>query len=216
MSTTPTVITAGGNKVLAQVRSFVGAALFLALQRFPKLLQLHRNEHSWAVFRFAMACFGAALVILPLSLLSGWGWITAIFGLVLFVVAILLPPAETESTTDRKARELGTQMVVSGGEYQPGNAPLAEARLFISPEHVWALDSHLEPLVVIPTGEISRLRLDQIESGWMLRVHWGDHKAEFIYKGFFAERFARLAQESIESASPSMLSAPKRRAATAS
>ena len=158
MSTTPTAIAAEQAKFLPRLRGFLGAALFLALRRFPRLVQLHRNESSWALFRFALACFGAGLVVLPLSLWNGW--MTAIFGLILFVVAILLPPAETESSTDRKARELGAKTVVSGGEYQPGNAPAASVRLFISPEHIWALDSHFHPLVVIPVAEISRMRVE--------------------------------------------------------
>lgn len=201
MSTTPTAIATDEAKFLPRVRGFLGAALFLAMRRFPRLVQLHRNESSWALFRFALACFGAALVVLPLGLWKGW--ITAIFGLVLFVVAILLPPAETESSTDRKARELGAQTVVSGGEYQPGNAPAASARLFISQEHIWALDAHFHPLVVIPVAEISRLRLEPGQGGWVLQVRWADHKAEFSYHGIFAERFARLAEESILAASPS-------------
>jgi hypothetical protein len=201
MSTTPTAIAAEEAKFLPKVRGFLGAALFLALRRFPRLLQLLRNENSFALFRFALACFGAALVVLPLSLWKGW--ISAIFGLALFVVAILLPPAETESSTDRKARELGAQTVVSGGEYQPGNAPAASVRLFISPEHIWALDAHFHPLVVIPVAEISRLRLEPASGGWLLQARWGDHKAEFSYNGIFAERFARLAEESILAANPS-------------
>ena len=214
MSTTPTVISREQAKFLPRLRGFIGAALFLAMRRFPRLLQLHRNEHSWTLFRIAMACFGAALVVLPLGLWKGW--ITAIFGLGLFVVAILLPPAELESSTDRKARELGAQTVVSGGEYQHGSAPLAQARLFISPEHVWALDSHLHPLVVIPVGEISRLRVEPAPSGWTLQVRWGDSKAEFSYTGVFAERFARLAEESIVAANPSTANAaPKTRVAGA-
>jgi hypothetical protein len=201
MSTTPTAIAAEQAKFLPRLRGFLGAALFFALRRFPRLLQLHRNESSWALFRVALACFGAALVILPLSL---WhGWMTAIFGLALFVLAILLPPAETESSTDRKARELGAQTVVSGGDYQPGNAPAASVRLFISPEHIWALDSHFHPLVVIPVAEISRMRLEPAATGWLLQLRWADHKAEFSYHGIFAERFARLAEESILAANPS-------------
>ena len=201
MSTTPTAIAADQAKFLPRVRGFLGAALFLALRRFPRLLQLHRNESSWALFRFALASLGAAVIVLPLSLWNGW--ITAIFGLVLFVVAILLPPAETESSTDRKARELGAQTVVSGGDYQPDNAPVATVRLFISPEHVWALDAHFHPLVVIPVMEITRLRVEPAPSGWLLQVRWGDHKAEFSYHGIFAERFAKLAEESILAANPS-------------
>ncbi len=214
MSTTPTAITREHTKFLPRLRGFVGAVLFLAMQRFPKLLQLHRNEGSWTLFRVALGCFGAALVILPLGLWNGW--ITAIFGLGLFVVAVLLPPAELESSTDRKARELGAQTVVSGGEYQPGNAPATQSRLFISPEHVWALDSDFHPLVVVPVGEISRLRLEPGKSGWVLQVRWGDNKAEFTYHGVFAERFARLAEESILAANPSPASvASKHRAAGA-
>jgi len=201
MSTTPTAVAAGTAKFLPRLRGFLGAAFFFALRRFPRLLQLHRNESSWALFRVALACLGAAVVVLPLSLWNGW--ITAIFGLVLFVVAILLPPAQLESSTDRKARELGAQTVVSGGDYQPGNAPVASVRLFISPEHVWALDSHFHPLVVITVSEITRMRVESAPDGWLLQVRWGDHKAEFSYHGIFAERFARLAEESIFAANPS-------------
>src|ERR1700686_5598563 len=111
MSPPPPASAAAQAKFLPALRCFLGAALFLALRRFPRLVQLHRNESSWALFRVALACFGAALVVLPLSLWKGW--ITAIFGLALFVVAILLPPAEPESGTHRKARELGAQTVVS-------------------------------------------------------------------------------------------------------
>ena len=34
---------------------------------------------------------------------------------------------------------------------------------------------------------------------WLLHIHWGDQQAQFSYSGFFAERFARLAQASIRS-----------------
>jgi hypothetical protein len=214
MSTTPTAIAAEQAKFLPRLRNFLGAALFFALRRFPRLLQLYRSESAWSLFRVALACLGAALVVLPLSLWNGW--MTAIFGLLLFVVAILLPPAETESSTDRKARELGAQTVVSGGEYQPGNAPAASVRLFVSPEHIWALDSHFHPLVVVPVAEISRMRVEPAASGWLLQVRWGDKKAEFSYHGVFAERFARLAEESIVAANPSAANtARKQRAASA-
>ncbi len=211
MSTTPTAISTEDAKFLPRIRGFIGAALFLALRRFPRLLQLHRNESSWTLLRVAMGFCGAALVILPLTLWNGW--FTAIFGLGLFVMAVLLPPAEAESSTDRKAREIGARTVVSGGEYQPGNAPTATTRLFISPEHIWALDADFHPLVVIPVAEISRLRVEPATTGWVLQARWGDNKAEFCYHGVFAERFARLAEESILAASPSTVTAaPKKRA----
>jgi len=196
MSTTPTTITSDDEEsALLRVREFFGAGFFLIVRRSPRLLRLHRNPKSWALFRVALGIFGAALVVLPLGLWNGW--ITAIFGMLLFVASILLPPAQLESNTDRRARELGAQTVVSGGVYQPGNGPAAEVQLFISTVHVWVLDEHFEPLVVINTVEISSLLIEPDNDNWVLRLRWEDHKAEFVYEGFFAERFARLAEDSI-------------------
>jgi hypothetical protein len=215
MSTTPTAITAEQNNLLQRTKNAIGAAFFLLLHHSPKLLELYRNEKVWTLFRIALGCFGAALVILPLSL---WhGYLTAVFGLALFVLSILLPPAELESATDRKARELGAQTVVSGGEYLPGNAMPVAAQLFISPSHVWALDKNFNPLVAITTGEISSLDVEPNEGYCLLRVRWGAHKSEFIYKGIFAQRFARLAEESLRQANFAIQPAPKKhRAAGAS
>jgi len=215
MSMIPTAIASTSDDNLFQrAKAFFGVALFLIIHRSPRLLQLHRNEKSWTLFRIALACSGAAIVILPLSLWNGW--ITASFGLFLFVVAILLPPAELESGTDRKARELGAQTVVSGGEYQAGNAPAAEVRLFISRTHIWALNPHFDPLLVIPTPDISGLRVEGRDPRWLLQVRWADYKAEFTYSSFFAERLARLAEQSIQAALPQeLLATPKRRAVSA-
>jgi hypothetical protein len=215
MSTTPTVITAEQENLLQRVKNVCGAGFFLLMRRFPKVLQLYRNEQSWTLFRIALGCFGAALVVLPLSL---WhGWITAIFGLFLFVLSILLPPAQLESATDRKARELGARTVVSGGEYKAGNIEARSVQLFISPSQTWAMDKNLEPLVVITTAEIASLEVKPIADHWSLFVRWGEHKAEFVYKGIFAERFARLAEESLRQASLSTQLEPtkKQRAARA-
>jgi hypothetical protein len=214
MSTTPTVIVTGESNTFERLRNFVGAAAFLLIQHSPKLVQLHRNEKSWALFRVALGIFGAALVVLPLSLWNGW--LTAIFGLLLFVASILLPPAETESATDLKARELGAQTVVGGGEYQPGNARAAITQLFLSPEHVWALDKEFNPLIVIPTPEINSILVKLAGDNCLLQIRWADHKAEFTYTGFFAERFARLAEDSIRSFSaPPASEVAKRRSAGA-
>jgi hypothetical protein len=201
MSTTPTAIeTTDEASAFQKLRDFCGDAIFLASQRFPRLLQLHRNERSWALFRVALGVFGAALVVLPLSLWSGW--FTALFGMAFFILSILLPPAAVESDTDQRARELGARTVVSGGEYQPGNAPAAQVQLFISPAHVWAIDKNLEPLLVIPAPAISSLRMEADEERWLLLIRWDDHKAEFAFEGFFAERLASLAEKSIRTALP--------------
>ena len=65
-------------------------------------------------------------------------------------------------------------------------------------------------------SKISSLRVEEKEQRWLLQVGWADHKAEFAFAGFFAERFARLAEESIRAALPQVLPAtPKRRAVSA-
>jgi hypothetical protein len=213
MSTTPNVISVEEENLLQRIKGACGTALFLLIQRSPKFLKLYRNEQSWTLFRFALGCFGAALVILPIGL---WhGYFTAVFGLLFFVLSILLPPAELESATDRKARELGAQTVVSGGEYQLASSSLP-VQFFISPSHTWAMNKNYDPLVVITTGEIATVDVLPRENHWMLVVRWGEHKAEFCYKGIFAERFARLAEESLRQASlATQPPSAKRRAASA-
>ena len=214
MSTTPNVISVGEENLLQRIKVACGAVLFLAIQSSPKIQKLYRNEQSWTLFRVALGLFGAALVILPLSL---WhGYFTAVFGLVFFVLSILLPPAELESATDRKARELGAQTVISGGEFQPADGAAMPVQLFISPSHTWALDKNYDPQVMITTGEIAKVDVLPDESHWLLVVRWGEHKAKFLYKGIFAERFARLAEESLRHASlATQPPPPKRRAARA-
>jgi hypothetical protein len=218
MSTTPsTIATTAEAGLLQRLRNYAGAGAFLLIYRFPLLLKFQRSENSWTIFRVLLGCFGAALVVLPLSFWIGWitGILAPVCGLLLFVASILLPPPETESATDRKARELGANTMVSGGEYQPSNALPAQARLFISTTHVWALDKSFDPLLVIPTTEISSLSVSPLLDRWSLRIRWADHKAEFFYDGLFADRYARLAEESIRAALPGALPEPlKRRAAT--
>ncbi len=203
--------------LLQRVRNSTGAGVFLLVQRFPRLLKFQRSENSWSIFRLVLGCFGAALVVLPLSFWIGWvtGIVVPLLGMLFFIASILLPPPEAESDTDRKARELGASTMVSGGEYQPGNAPATHARLFISPAHIWALDKNFDPLLVIPTPEISAICVDPLLDRWLLQIRWEDHKAEFCYEGIFAERFARLAEESIRASLPGAIPTQKRRTATA-
>ena len=199
MSTTPRVITAEQDSFLQRSKNFAGAALFLLIRKSPKLLELYRNEKAWALFRVGLACFGAALVVVPMALWTGY--FTALIGLILFVVAILLPPAQLESDTARKAAELGARTVVSGGEYQAPGQVARSVQLFVSPVHTWALDKDFASAVVIATAEIKSLRVEpageQGKEDWVLHVWWGEHKAEFVYRGVFAERYARLAEESL-------------------
>ena len=218
MSTTPsTIASTTDTGLLQRLRNYVGAGVFLLVHRFPLLLRVRRSENSWSLFRLLFGCLGAALVVLPLSFWIGWvtGILAPLCGLVLFVASILLPPPDTESATDRKARELGASTMVSGGEFQPVNAPAVEARLFISTTHIWALDKNFDSLLVIPAAEISTLCLDSQDDRWLLHIRWADQKADFCYSGLFAERFARLAEQSIRGALPGVQSKPLKRHAAA-
>lgn len=202
MSTTPNVISAEQENLLQRIKGACGAALFVVIQSSPRILNLYRNEQSWTLFRIALGCFGAALVVLPLSL---WhGYFTAVFGLAFFVLSILLPPAELESATDRKARELGARTVVSGGEYQPRNGVPTPVQLFISPSQIWAMDKSYEAQVMINIAEITGIDVVPRNDHWLLVLRCGDQKVEFLYKGIFDERFARLAEESVRQSSAAL------------
>ena len=189
-------------------------ALFALAQLMHNLLHLRRNPRSWLVFRAALGFTGAALVVLPLSLWNSW--IAAIVGLAMFTAAILLPPAKTGTSADRTARELGALVIVTGGEYQPGNAPAAAVQIFVGAENIWALDSRFQPLLVIPTSQISSVRAEESAGLWNLQIRWLDHTAEFSYRGIFAELLARRAETSLRAVMPAAPPlAPKRRAAGA-
>jgi len=106
--------------------------------------------------------------------------------------------------------------VVNGGRYQPGNAAAAATRLFVGSEHIWALDSHLQPLLVIPIAEITSAAVEQAEGEWHLRVRWADRAAEFNYSGVFAEHLARVAEATLRGVMHPVLPVlPQRRAASA-
>jgi len=178
------------------------------------LLHLRRNPRSWLVFRAALGFTGAALVVLPLSLWNSW--IAAIVGVAMFTAAILLPPAKPGTSADRKAHELGALAVVNGGKYQPGNAPAAAVQIFVGTENIWALDSRFQPLLVIPTAEISSVLAEDSAGRWNLQIRWLDHTAEFSYRGIFADLLALRAETSLRAALPAApAAAPKRRAAGA-
>jgi hypothetical protein len=197
-----------------RLRDAVVAALFTLVLQIPKLLRLRRNKGTWLLFRISLGISGAALVIFPLS--SGNNWFIAIGGLVMFTAAVLLPPPKPDTSADRKARELGALVVVNGGAYQPGNGPAAAVRLFVGVEHVWALDAHFQPLLVIPTTEISFARVEELGRQWVLWIRWAEHSAEFSYHGIFAEHLARVAETTVRSVMSQRLPVlPQRRAASA-
>jgi hypothetical protein len=202
------------NTAVVRARTIFVGALFATILLVPRFLNLRRNEKTWTAFRIVMGMVGAALVILPLSLWNGL--VMAVFGLALFIASILIPSAQPSTSRDDKARQLGALVVVNGGKYQPGNLPVAGVDLFVGNENVWALDDHLQPLLVIPTAEISSARAENKNGRWILKIRWSDHVAEFLYHGFFAEHLARVAESTINSTIPTTLPIlPQRRAASA-
>jgi hypothetical protein len=214
MSTAPATAASQVEGTAARLRNLLIGAMFAAVLLIPKLLHLRRNAQSWMAFRVFLGFAGAALVILPLSLWNSW--LAAIVGLGMFMAAILLPPAKTLNIPDEKARELGALVIVNGGNYQPGNAAPAQVQLFVGAEHIWALDSNFQPLLVIPAAEITSANALQKKDRWILQVRWSDNAAEFSYQGVFAEHFARVAQSTLGSVMHSPLPIlPKSRAASA-
>jgi len=198
----------------SRLRNLSIGAIFAIILLLPKLLHLRRNEGSWLVFRSVLGLVGAALVIFPLGFWNSY--LLSILGLALFIAAILLPPAVPDTTADDKVKELNALIVVNGGAYQPGNAPAAATKLFIGSDHIWALDSHFQPLVVISVREIASADAEKAGPDWRLLIHWNDHTAEFIYRGFFSEHLARVAESSVRSVMVPVLPVlPQRRAASA-
>jgi hypothetical protein len=216
MSTAPATAVSPEEGTGARLRNLLVGALFAAVLLIPKLLRIRHNPQAWTAFRVFLGFAGAALVVLPLSLWNSW--LAAIAGLAMFLAAILLPPAESHLVPDEKARELGALVVVNGGKYRPANAAPAPVQLFVGVENIWALDSHLEPLLVIPAAEIASANAIQVQKKnyWILRVRWSDQAADFFYQGVFAERRARVAQTTVGNVIPAPLPIlPRSRAASA-
>jgi hypothetical protein len=216
MSTAPATAASQHEGTGARFRNLLIGAMFAVVLLVPKLLHIRHNAQSWMAFRIFLGFAGAALVILPLSLWNSW--LAAIAGLGMFLAAILLPPVQSHTLPDDKARELGALVIVNGGKYQPGNSAPSPVQLFVGAKHIWALDSHLQPLLVIPAAEIisAKAMQSQAKNHWILQVRWSDHAAEFSYAGVFAEHLARVAQSTVGSVMHSPLAVlPRSRAASA-
>ena len=214
MSTAPASAASHHQGTVARLRNFAIGALFALVLLIPKLLRIRRNPQSWMAFRVFLGFAGAALVILPLGLWDNW--LAAPAGLAMFLAAILLPPAKPHSFPDEKAREFGALVVVNGGKYQRSKAAPAPVQLFVGPQQICALDSHLAPLLVIPTAEITFARALQDKNSWLLQVRWSQSTADFTYEGIFAEHLARVAESTLAGVMHSPLPVlPKSRAVSA-
>jgi hypothetical protein len=198
----------------SKLSKMVIGAIFAGVLVLPRILHLRRSPGSWTAFRVILGFAGAGLVVLPLSLWNSY--LLPVAGLGMFAAAILLPPAKPDTSVDDRAKALGALVVVNGGRYQPGNSGATAARLFVGSEHIWALDSHLQPLLVIPIAEITSAAAERGEDEWHLRIRWADRAAEFNYTGMFGEHFARVAESTLRGVvRPALPVLPQRRAAGA-
>jgi hypothetical protein len=239
MSTTSTPIASPQETSVARLRNFALGALFALVLLVPKLLNIRRDPRSWLAFRVLLALTGASLVILPLSLWNSWH--AAIAGLAMFLVAILLPAAKPDTTLADTAAQLGALVIVNGGVYQVEKGQVetgqlesgqlrkgqlentqvevaqpSAVQLFVCPERIWALDSDLHPLLVIPTAQISSALASESAGDWIVRIRWAEHTADFHYRGIFAEHLARVAESTLRSViRPALPVLPQKRAATA-
>jgi hypothetical protein len=197
-----------------RLRHLVIGTLFALVLLIPKILHARRNPRSWMLFRLFLAITGAALVIVPLGAWSSYA--PAIIGLVMFIGAILLPPASPETNAGAEARELGALVVVNGGRFKLGETPSFAAQLFVGAEHVSVRNSRLQSSLEIPVSEITSAQAEQSHSRWFLRVNWANKTAVFAYQGVFAEHLARVAETTIRGVMrPALPVLPQRRAAGA-
>jgi hypothetical protein len=189
-------------------------ALFAVVLRTNKLCQIRKSPSVRLAFRIFLGVAGAALVIFPLG--SWNSWLVAIAGLGIFLAAILLPPVPSPTVSEEKALELGALSVVNGGQYQRGNGVPAAVQLYVGVEKIWALDSHLQPLLLIPATEINSVNTNPEKDRWILYVRWPGMSAEFSYQGIFAEPRARVAKGILSSVMHSPIPVlPRSRAASA-
>jgi len=197
-----------------KLRKATIGVLFALVLLIPRLLHLRRNPRSWRLICILLGIAGAALVILPLGLGNNYAF--ALIGMVMFIAAILLPPAKPLFHVDDKARELGALVVVNGGQYQSRSSAGSSVQLFVGAESISVLDPMLQPLLVIPVAEITFARAEKSGDRWLVRVVWPDHAANFSYSGIFAEHLAHVAESTLRSVMrPSLPVIPQTRAAGA-
>jgi hypothetical protein len=213
MNSTATSAQSQTETLAARLQKLAVGALFAVVLLVPKILNLRRDERSWTAFRILLGIAGAALVILPLAFWNSW--LAAIAGMAMFLTGALLPPATSFVTVDDKARELGALVVVNGGKYMSRSGSAASAQLFVGADYIWALDSHFQVLQTIPVSEVSSVNAEEMDGRWTVRVRRTEQIEEFLYRGIFAEHFARVAESTIRGVMRSSLPIlPRARAAS--
>ena len=183
-------------------------------QLASRIPDLRRNPKSWMLFRFLLGAAGAGLVVLPVGLANNYFY--AVAGLVMFIAAILLPPAEPAASVEDKAREWGALVVVDGGRLVSAGLPSAAVRLFVGTERIRAADGRLCIVLDVPVNELDSVFAEELGGHWFLSIAWGERAAQFAYRGMSAEHHAHVAETALRSSMAQPLPAtPRRRAAGA-
>jgi hypothetical protein len=185
---------------IARVRDAIAETLFQVTRAYPKLLAFRSTPGAWTALRVAVGIAGAGLVVLPLGLWNAWAF--APVGLVLFLLAVLLPPIRRDRGAAEAIQQLGAYLVLDGGRLacgslSPEGSQPCTVNLYLTQRRVWALDPELRPVVVIPAEEIDVVAAFPSQDDWTLRVSWKNGSAEFSFAGIFAERRARLAEQGL-------------------
>jgi hypothetical protein len=214
MSTAPATTTSHQESTTERLRNLLIGASFAFALLLRRILEVRRYPGYWLGFRILLGVAGAALVVVPLSLLNSW--LTAPAGLAIFLAAILLAPAKPSTKPHDKMRELGAFIVVNGGVYQSDQARPAPVQLYVGADRISVLDSRGEPLLAIPLQQIVSATSVRQPDGWDLQIVWSDQVSAFTYHGIFAERLARVAERTVRSVIPTPSPViPRTRAASA-
>lgn len=198
MTATASPVATPEESIGTRVRNLALAAAFGLVLLVPRLLRLRHNPQSWLAFRILLAVAGASLVIVPLSIASSW--IAAIVGLLMFLAAILVPPARADRSVDEKTKELGALVVVNGGTIETADKLSIAVQLYVGADRVHVLDSDLRERLTIPVADISSAIAAEARDRWILHIRWAEHTTDFEYGGVFAQHLARVAESTIRSA----------------
>lgn len=192
---------------LARLRRAGLFVLFSLVLLIPKALTLRRRRKLWNGLRVLTVLSGgllAAGILAGTAISTGLGNFALLVGVLLLLLALVVPPAENAEPVDEVARKLGALVVLNGGVFSAGNErnekPVA-ARLYLTPERLHVLDLRHRELLVIPVAAITSARVagEEAETKRTLVVEWRSGKAEFFFQGFFAEHLAEVARRTVES-----------------
>ena len=200
---------AGQLPSLARLRRAGLFVLFSIVLLIPKTLALRRRPKLWNGLRVVSGLAGGLLAggLLAASVLAGTalsgnvGNPALIAGVLLIVLALVVPPAANAEPVDEVARRLGALVVLNGGTCSAQGGKPVEVRLYLTPERLHVLDLRHRELLVIPVVAIASACVVQgaAETTRTLVLEWRTGKAEFSYQGFFAEHLAEVARHTVES-----------------